>query len=97
MNELNETKNVVRYVIRKSHPDNFPYIKEIGRSDSYVANINSAARFSLEDVIRLTNSNPDKWIVIEETCSYKEVTVKIVVEPINPEIISLIKEREDLK
>lgn len=91
MNELEEIKKVVRYIIRKAQPDNFPYIKELGRSDSYVANIKSAARFSLEDVIRLTSSNPDKWVVIEETCSYKEVIVKIVVESVKPDELFLIK------
>ena len=88
---MDEIKNTIRYIIRKKHTDNFPYVKELGRADSYVANIHNAAKFNLEEVIRLTNNNPDKWVVIEETCSYKEVIVKIVVESVTPDELFLIK------
>lgn len=78
----------VNYILKKND-ERYPYLKEYGRSDTFVSNIANAYKFSLEEVIKIVGKNKDKWTVIMESVSYEEVTINISVEPVNQLIKSV--------
>lgn len=69
------------YIIKQTKPnENFPYVCETTLKNgliipvSYKSDLKTATRFTKEEAMKIIIDNPiDKYIIIEETRTYKEV------------------------
>lgn len=70
-----------RYIIKREDKS-FPYLKDRDSMTNWTASLTNAARFDEYQMLKIIKSEVgNKYTVIQETCIYNEVDVKVEIKP----------------
>lgn len=72
----------IRYLLKKlTASGKAEYVKEIGRSETFTQSFDNAQRYTKEEIVTIISKRTD-LIVVEETMTYRDVVVKISIDPV---------------